>query len=452
MQATADVGHPATDPSRRDRVLQAAVRAGLIGPDHPAAGFIDVDGLLTTVADLKAAFGDVPVLHAFAAKSTPLVPVLRLLADAGLGCEVASPGELALAVAAGFAPERIVLDSPVKTRAELVRALALGVAVNADNLAELARIDALLAEAPSASTLGLRLNPQVGAGSIAAMSTASQTSKFGAPLADPGARRAVIDAFDAYPWLTRLHVHVGSQGCPPELITAGVRAAYDLAEEINALAGTRRVTGLDIGGGLPVDFDGETMSPTHADHVSWLREGVPGLFDGRYELITEFGRSLTAKNGFTVAVVEYVKDVGGRRVALTHAGGHLATRTVFMPESWPLRIAAHTAEGLRKDTPEIGHDVAGPLCFAGDLVARDRPLPELEPGDLITLLDTGGYAFTAHWSYNNVTRPAVHGFTTSASDVRFATIREEQTLAEILLESGADHADDLLALEASPWR
>ncbi|ROO86929.1 diaminopimelate decarboxylase [Actinocorallia herbida] len=452
MQATTAVPHPATDPSRRDRVLRAAVRAGLIGPDHPTAGFLDVDGLLTTVADLKAAFGDAPVLHAFAAKSTPLVPVLRLLAEAGLGCEVASPGELALAVAAGFAPDRIVLDSPVKTRAELARALALGVAINADNLAELARVDALLTAVPSASVLGLRLNPQVGAGTIAAMSTASRTSKFGVPMTDPGARQAVIDAFDAYPWLTRLHVHVGSQGCPPELITAGVGAAYDLAEEINARAGTRRVTGLDIGGGLPVDFDGDTMSPSHADYVSWLREAVPGLFDGRYELVTEFGRSVTAKNGFTAAVVEYVKDVGGRRIALTHAGAHLATRTVFMPDSWPLRVAAYTAEGLPKGTAELPHDVAGPCCFAGDVVARDRPLPELAPGDLITLLDTGGYAFTAHWSYNNVTRPAVHGFTTAGGEVRFTTIRAEQTTAEILAESGADLADDLLALEAAPWR
>ena len=82
---------------------------------------MDADGIQESVRDLHRAFGDAPVLHTFAAKAASLVPVLRLLARSGMGCEVASPGELAQAVAAGFPPERIVLDSPAKTRAELAR-------------------------------------------------------------------------------------------------------------------------------------------------------------------------------------------------------------------------------------------------------------------------------------------------------------------------------------------
>lgn len=121
---------------------------------------LDVTGIRESAAELREAFAAVtpsgtPVLHAFAVKATPLVPVLRLLHTEGIGAEVASPGELALARAAGVPPERTVLDSPAKTPAELREALALGIAVNADNPQELARIDALMAESP-ARPAGLR--------------------------------------------------------------------------------------------------------------------------------------------------------------------------------------------------------------------------------------------------------------------------------------------------------
>ncbi|EME97372.1 Orn/DAP/Arg decarboxylase 2, partial [Streptomyces mobaraensis NBRC 13819 = DSM 40847] len=130
-------GRPEPGPAeRRDAAVRAAVARGLVDEGHPVAGLLDVAGLRASAAALRAAFEDVRtgggqgVLHAFAVKAASLVPVLRLLADEGLGCEVASPGELALARAAGLPPGRIVLDSPAKTPAELREALALGVAVN----------------------------------------------------------------------------------------------------------------------------------------------------------------------------------------------------------------------------------------------------------------------------------------------------------------------------------
>ncbi|MFF2820919.1 type III PLP-dependent enzyme domain-containing protein [Kitasatospora cineracea] len=436
-----------TGAERRAEVVRAALAAGLVGERRVAAGFLDVDAVRHTVAELRAAFdGGAPVLHAFAVKACALVPVLRLVADAGMGCEVASPGELALALAAGVRADRIVLDSPAKTGGELARALELGVAVNADNLAELERIAALPVVRTSSSVLGLRVNPQVGAGTIGAMSTASAHSKFGAPLRDPGAREEVLAAFDRYPWLTRLHVHVGSQGCPPGLMAAGVRAVWELAEEVNARAGRRQVTSIDLGGGLPVDFAGDEVSPAFADYARTLRSAVPGLFDGSYALVTEFGRSVVAKNGFTVARVEYAKEVGGRRVALTHAGGHLATRTVLMPDAWPLRVEVLRPDGTPSSAEPVVHDVAGPLCFAGDLVARERLLPRIEAADLVVLPDTGGYYTSAPWGYNSVPRPAVHGFTAVGGRVRFAAVRREQTLAEIVAEAGGTHADALVGL------
>ncbi|MBW5483795.1 diaminopimelate decarboxylase [Streptomyces bambusae] len=448
--------------ARRDLAVRAAVEQGLVGPaegDRPLVCLLDVAGIRSAAAALTEAFATAlppgtPVLHAFAVKAAPLVPVLALLADAGLGCEVASPGELALARAAGLPAERIVLDSPAKTTAELREALDLGIAVNADNHQELRRLDGLLAAGRGAgvgrgSPIGVRVNPQIGAGAIEALSTATATSKFGIGLRDPGARERLLEAFAERPWLTRLHTHSGSQGVPLDLIAQGVREVHALAEEINAAAlrrtGRRQIDTLDIGGGLPVDFGSDSKVPTYTDYVGALRDAVPALFDGSYGLVTEFGRSLLAKHGLVVARVEYTKTTGGRPVALTHAGVQLATRTVYAPAAWPVRILPYDAKGAPRTGEPVAQDVAGPACFAGDLLATARRLPLLEPGDLIAVPDTGAYFFTAHYGYNSLPRPAVYGFTvTTDSEVHFALVRPAQTPTDLITESGGPFRDALL--------
>ncbi|MFH8403685.1 diaminopimelate decarboxylase [Streptomyces sp. NPDC018019] len=447
---------PAHAPSPlRHRAVAAAVAQGLVGPATPVAGLLDVAGICRSAAELRAAFEEftapgTPVLHAFAVKAASLVPVLRLLAGEGLGCEVAGPGELALARAAGVPPARTVLDSPAKTPAELREALALGIAVNADSFGELARLDALTGSAPTGSPLGLRVNPQLGGGSIGAMSTATGTSKFGVPLRDEDVRDRVVQAFLDRPWLTRLHVHVGSQGMPLELMADGVRVLYELAEEINERAGRPQVTTLDIGGGLPVNFASDEVAPSYRTYARLLHTSVPGLFDGRYGLVTEFGRSLLAKHGVVLARVEYAKSAGGRRIAVTHAGAQVATRTVFAPDSWPVRVAAYDAQGLLKSGDPVAQDVAGPCCFAGDLVARDRPLPLLEPGDHVALLDTGAYYFSTHFAYNSLPRPGVYGYAPDPDGgLRWATVRTAQELDDLVAESGGAHGDALTRLRAT---
>ncbi|MGW6786989.1 diaminopimelate decarboxylase [Streptomyces sp. NPDC054987] len=439
--------------ARRDLVVRAAVEQGLVGGSDaapPLVCLLDTDGIRASATALTTAFATAlapgtPVLHAFAVKAAPLVPVLRLLAAAGLGCEVASPGELALARAAGVPAGRTVLDSPAKTTAELREALALGIAVNADNRQELERLDGLVAQAPTASPIGVRINPQTGAGTIDALSTATSTSKFGVALRDPGARAWLVQAFLDRPWLTRLHIHSGSQGVPLELIAEGVRELHTLAEEINAAAGQRRIDTLDIGGGLPVDFTSDATDPTYARYVSTLREAVPALFDGSYGLVTEFGRSLLAEHGLVLARVEYTKSSGSRPIALTHAGVQLATRTAYAPAAWPVRILPYDAKGAPKTGAPVAQDVAGPACFAGDLLAAARELPPLSPGDLIGVPDTGAYFFTAHYGYNSLPRPAVHGYTvTPDGRVRFSLARPAQTAADIVAEAGGAHADALL--------
>ncbi|MGW5614944.1 diaminopimelate decarboxylase [Streptomyces sp. NPDC003877] len=445
METEEKDGSGAGRAARRDEAVRAAVEQGLLGPDRPLAGLLDVVGIRESAAELRAAFAEVtapgtPVLHAFAVKATPLVPVLRLLREEGVGAEVASPGELALARAAGVPAGMTVLDSPAKTPAELREALELGIAVNADNPQELARIDALMRTDPGRSPLGIRVNPQVGGGAIEALSTATATSKFGVALRDEGAREWVVRAYLDRPWLTRLHTHTGSQGVPLSLMVRGVAEAYALAEEINRRAGRRQVDTLDIGGGLPVNFASDATTPTYAQYARMLAGEVPGLFDGRYGLVTEFGRSLLAKHGTVVARVEYAKRSGGRAVAVTHAGVQVAARTVYAPGSWPLRIAAYDAKGRVKEGPVVVQDVAGPACFAGDLLAQERSMPLLEQGDYAAALDTGAYYFAHHYGYNSLVRPGVFGFWPGG---RFAVVRPAQTVAEVVAESGGAHVDAL---------
>jgi diaminopimelate decarboxylase len=418
---------------RKAAVMEAAVQQGLLGEDHLLAGFLDVDHIQQTVADLQAAFGE-HFTHTFAAKANCLVRVLSLLRQQGLGCEVASPGELQQALSAGFSADTIVFDSPAKTQGEIRAALELGIALNIDNFQEFDRVRTALTVQSSSSVIGFRLNPQVGVGTIAATSTATRTSKFGVPLEDN--REKLLGAYLHHPWLTCLHTHIGSQGCPFELIAHGIAKVVSFAEEINARAGRRQVQVIDIGGGLPVNFESDEVNPTFNEYAQFLRAGVPQLFSGQYRVITEFGRALLAKNGFLAARVEYTKTAGDRHIAITHAGAQTATRTVFMPDMWAIRISVCDSAGRVKYHEKIPQDIAGPCCFAGDIIAHDRLLPFIEPGDFILAHDTGAYYFSTPFHYNSLPRIAVYGFTIAKDGtVAFEVFRAEETLAQIVASS-----------------
>ena len=329
--------------ARKAAAAEVAVARGLVGEEQPVAGFIDVDGLRETMARLQGSFPG-HFMHAFACKAGSIASVLRLVRDAGMGCEVASPGELALAETVGFAPERIVFDSPAKSRAEIAQALGRGMTLNIDNFQELARVDAWMARNPGCgSTIGIRVNPQVG-------------------------------------------------------------------------------------GGLPVNFASDAMQPSFADYAAMLRDAAPALFSGEFRVVTELGRSVLAKNGFILAKVEYTKVTGGRHIAITHAGAQVATRTVFMPELWPIRISALDPRGRVKGGARVEQDVAGPCCFAGDIIAHCRELPLLEPDDWILAHDTGAYYFSTPFVYNSLPQVAVHGFRSVAGGLRFDPLRAAAAL------------------------
>ncbi len=416
--------------ARKQAVIRAAVDQGLLDEERLVAGFLDIEGIERTIAALKQAFpGD--AIHTFAAKANCLDAVLRLVRAQGMGCEVASAGELRQALVAGFAADRIVFDSPAKTGADIRFALEQGIALNIDNFQEFERVRSAWQTGGSRSVVGFRINPQVGVGAIAPMSTATRTSKFGVGLDD--FRQQLIEAYVAHPWLTSVHTHVGSQGCPFELIVHGVARVAAFAEEVNAVAGRRQVHIVDIGGGLPVNFESDEVRPTFAEYGDSLRAGVPALFSGRFRIVTEFGRSVLAKNGFMVARVEYTKTAGDRNIAITHVGAQTATRTVFMPDLWAIRISAADSRGRAKEEEKVLQDVAGPCCFAGDVIAHSRLLPRLEPGDLVVVHDTGAYYFSTPFSYNSLPLIAVYGFRVgSGGTVRFEVFRDQESLERIV--------------------
>jgi len=391
-----------------ERVLSAAIEGGLLDEETPLAGFVVTSRVRETIDELKQAFPN-HFEHMFAAKANTMRRALELVRDSGMGCEVASPGELEQALRAGFEPAQIVFDEPAKTRSVLRRVLELGVNLNIDSFQEFERVRSMSGAIRGRPSIGFRLNPQVGAGRIDAMSTATASSKFGVALEDPGNRARLVECYRDHPWLNSLHVHVGSQGCSLDMMAAGVRKTAALAEEINATLGRSQVDAIDIGGGLPVNFESEEVTPRFSDYANLLREQAPVLFGGAYRVRTEFGRSIYAKNGFIASRIEYTKQSGGRHIAISHAGAQVATRTVFMPDHWKIRVSAYDGSGRRKTGAAVTQDIAGPLCFAGDVVAREASLPLLEPGDFVVLHDTGAYYFSNPFIYNALPAPPVFG-------------------------------------------
>ena len=413
---------------RKAAIAARAFDEGLLAEGAPLVGIIDTDALSATINNLRSSFPNF-FTHAFAAKANTMPTVLDLVRKWGMACEVASPGEYQAAVKAGFVGGEIVFDSPAKTNWEIDAALSHGATLNIDNFQELARVDAWLARKASNSVIGLRINPQVGGGAIAAMSTATLRSKFGIGLEDGDNRQRIFDAYAARPWLNALHTHVGSQGCPLDLIAAGIAKTFGLAQEINARLGHRQIRTLDIGGGLPVNFASDEVTPTFADYVAALRKAVPDLFSGEFRVITEFGRSVLAKAGFILARVEYTKEQGGHPIAITHAGAQVATRTVFMPELWKIRVSALNAQARPKSGARVVQDVAGPCCFAGDVVAHARELPLLEPGDFVMLHDTAAYYFSTPFVYNSLPAIPVYGFSGADEALKVAVLQEGGVLA-----------------------
>lgn len=362
------------------------------------------------------------------------------------------------ALRAGCAPHKIVFDSPCKTSAEIDFALRYGVQVNANSLAEVEKIDAALKDLQkqrfkSSSVLGLRVNPMVGAGMIDALSTATATSKFGVPCAyaDQSTgedrvdlREQVVSAYVKYPFLRGIMCHVGSQGMPVLSMVQGAQKILELADEIDARCAatggkfSKRITHVDIGGGLSANYDNDEVTPTFQEYAQMLVDvcGETLRRSPQRVIITEFGKALITKCSAIVTrveeCIEHVALAGKNITALVHTGADLMLRTCYAPEKFPHRIVLldqfkqvlssdHHSGGASAATdrwslqPAATREVAcvtiaGPLCFSGDVLGRNLPLPTPVCGDVCLLLDTGANTLSLFSRHCSRLSPPVYAF------------------------------------------
>ncbi|CAM9902427.1 unnamed protein product [Scytosiphon promiscuus] len=419
-------------------------------PDHSAV-VIDVDALRAAFRAVKNAFPP-HWNHFLAIKSCPLPIVIQEALHAGLGLEAASFVELYMALSHGCPADLVAFDSPAKTNQELELALARGTLINANSLVELQRIDSIIKRqgCSSDARVGIRLNPLVGAGSIAELGVSVLTSKFAVP-ATPWNVQAVVDAFRKWPWLVALHTHVGSQGYSLDQLAEGISALCRIADVIDGALGKGRVRLLDIGGGLPANYESDEVSPSFSEYAAVLKKNAPSLFENTERVvISEFGRSLVAKAAIIVSTVEYVRgnmsdrsattqeecnsqstqtqadvaivDSGSasdapesclplidHQTLVTHVGADLFLRTSYCPGKYSHRLSIFTREGFPVGGPLIKTDVAGPLCFQGDYVSRGASLPRTNPGDLVVVHDTGANTLSLFSRHCSRRSPSVYG-------------------------------------------
>jgi diaminopimelate decarboxylase len=382
------------------------------------------------VESLQAAFPK-STLHSFAAKANPLLPFLEYLNKLGMGCECASIGEFTQAARA-FPGNKIVFDSPCKTPQELKAALYNdGGYLNIDNFQELERVAALHAEKPVTANVGMRVNAQLGAGSIGTLSTGTAVSKFGTGLND--CRSQLAEAYKKHSFLNMIHIHSGSQGLDFAAMTNGIRAILDFVN--NDIGGAKKCPIIDIGGGLSVNFNSDEVTPTFGQYADALKKAIPELFDenSEFKMITEFGRAIVMKAGIYVSRIEYTKTMGGRHIILQHVGADLLLRTAWAPQSFPLRVELFNSDGSQKTTPEsefVCTDVAGPCCFGGDLVCKERMLPIANPGEYVVVKDVGGYYMVSYNYYNLRQHPASCFFDEESKELRI--IRRADTIEDTL--------------------
>jgi len=404
----------------------------LIDADDSALIFYDIGLIENRINEVKDVF-PATALHAIAMKANPLMLILKKLAKMETGIEVASLPELMMAEAAGFSTDKIIFDSPAKTDEEIRYALKRNIRLNADSFDELERIAAIKNECSTTSVIGVRINPQTGTGTIMSTSVSGERSKFGIPLDDNGLQ--LQQAFLRYNWLSAVHVHIGSQGCPVRLLVTGIKKVFDFVETMNETLtknGNREAVSIvDIGGGLPVNYFQEEGFPGMQEYLLNLRQAIPQLFEKQYKIITEFGRHIHANAGWVASRVENVKREKDYNIAMIHLGADMFLRECYNPSDWHHTITVTDSYGrLKTGLDKNKYWVAGPLCFSGDVVARDVELPAVEAGDYILIHDTGAYTLSMWSRYNSRQIPKVIGYHNDTN--QFEVLKKRETYDDLI--------------------
>jgi diaminopimelate decarboxylase len=350
----------------------------------------DVRARARTFMDAIAArHDDFEVL--FASKAFPCTAVYRVLAEEGMACDVASGGELFLALRAGFDPARIYLHGNAKSDRELGQALEAGVGhIVLDSLDELETLERIAAERDIDQEVLIRVTPDVSGDTHQAMSTGQADSKFGLSLAQAQTAIARLQTAQ-HLTLVGLHFHIGSQLYELEPFRAAVRAIATLGD----------FPVYNFGGGLGVAY-------TSAQHPPQLEEYVEAIVSAAHEslgpgkrLLFEPGRALVAHSTVTLYTVQSVK-----RNVSTWVGVDGGMSDNLRPMLYAARYEAVIAQ--RPLVPATERcNLAGKHCESGDVIARDLALPDPRPGDVIATPVTGAYGYSLANNYNGVPRAPV---------------------------------------------
>ena len=345
-----------------------------------ARGFVDA---------VAARHSDFDVL--FASKAFPCTAVYRVLAEEGLACDVASGGELHLALRAGFDPARVYLHGNAKSEDELHDALVAGVGhVVLDSVDDLERLEGVAARQGRRQEVLLRVTPGVAGDTHEAISTGQADSKFGFSIEQ--AREAISRLRESTQLeLVGVHFHIGSQLLELEPFRAAIEAISGLGE----------FSVYNIGGGLGVAYTAGDRPPSVGEYVGAVIDAVHRWLGEDRRLLLEPGRALVANSTVTLYTVETVKRNVSTWVAVD--GG--------MSDNLRPMLYGARYEALIADRPLAPGtercQLVGKHCESGDVLVRDVALADPVPGDVVATPVTGAYGYALANNYNSVPRAPV---------------------------------------------
>lgn len=347
------------------------------------------DAIRRQYAELDAALGEVPHRIAYAVKANGSLAVLRVLRDLGAGADIVSGGELARAVAAGFAPGRIVFSGVGKSDAELESAIGLGIGhIHLESAAELEAVGRIAALAGREVAVGIRVNPDVTARTHPFIATGQGGIKFGVPrdqvreLAREVARHPRLR-------LDSIAMHIGSQLLEVGPYVEGLRRLLELVAQLRS-DGATGLDILDLGGGLGIRYlDEAPLAP-----AEFAAAVVPLVRGTGLTVVVEPGRFLVGSAGVLLTEVLSRKHSGGKELVIVDAGMNDLVRPSHY-QAYHDIVELEEAAGA-----ELLMDVVGPVCETGDFLALDRPLRALERSDRLAVLNAGAYGFVMSSNYN----------------------------------------------------
>jgi diaminopimelate decarboxylase len=341
-------------------------------------------------AGIAARHADSDVL--FASKAFPCSAVYRVLAEEGLACDVASGGELALALRAGFDPARIYLHGNAKSLGEITAAMDAGVGqIVIDSLDDLARTERVAAEFGRRQAVLLRVTPGVRGDTHDAISTGQADTKFGFSRAEAP---AAIDRAEHSPHLRLLglHCHIGSQLLELEPFERAVAA----------LASLGRFPVYNLGGGLGVAYLADQRPPSAGDYLDALIAAAHTHLGREIRLLIEPGRALVANTTLTLYEIQTVKRNVSTWVAVD-GGMSDNLRPMLYGSPYEVALAGRMASAGSGEPCVL----AGKHCESGDVIARDVRLDDPRPGEIVVTPATGAYGHAMANNYNGVPRPPV---------------------------------------------